>query len=160
MHSKRKGDVAGELDAVEEAQEGVHRQAFVMSATYKVKKLGGQKKDEDIADKAGERDKKGWEERPERKGGDLNMVKMARKLLKMAGKPRVIDVSDGSRAVSSRVKQLLVRCPRDLKDAYLLFFLLHNTGRTIVFINHISVLRRVHAIVASLLGRHPWPRAH
>jgi superfamily II DNA or RNA helicase len=151
------GDVAGELDDgwVGDAgrrgpvEEGVVRQAFVMSATFKVKKRGQGKE---------EREKQGEDGKGKTGdgggGGDnsLNMVKFARKLLRMPGKPRVIDVSDASRAVSSKIKQIMVRCPKENKDLYLLFFLLHNTGRTIVFVNHISVLRKVHGIIAMIFG--------
>ena len=41
---------------------------------------------------------------------DVNMVKLARKLLKMPAKPLVLRADTLLRAVSSRVKQYVIKC--------------------------------------------------
>jgi superfamily II DNA/RNA helicase len=79
-----------------------------------------------------------------------NMVKLARKLLKMPAKPLVLYADVLQRAVSSRVKQYVIKCRHEDKDLFLFFFLRNNPGRSIVFVNNISVLRRVAALLQRL----------
>jgi len=79
-----------------------------------------------------------------------NMVKLARKLLKMPAKPLVLYADVLHRVVSSRVKQYVIKCRHEDKDLFLFFFLRNNPGRSIVFVNNISVLRRVVALLQRL----------
>ena len=75
----------------------------------------------------------------------------------MAAKPRVVDARGGvARAVASRVKQVVVKLPRGERDLYVAFFLRHNPGRTLVFVNYVSVLRRLAAVLRALgVQAHP-----
>ena len=84
------------------------------------------------------------------KAAARNMVKLARKLLKMPAKPLVLHADAQQRVVSSRVKQYVIKCRHEDKDLFLFFFLRNNPGRSIVFVNNIGVLRRVAALLQRL----------
>ena len=86
----------------------------------------------------------------QRPAAAVNMVKAARRLLKMPAKPIVVKEDAPERLVASRVKQVVVKCRQDHKDNFLFFFLRHNPGRCIVFVNSIPILRRVAQLLVRL----------
>ena len=86
----------------------------------------------------------------QRPAAAVNMVKAARRLLKMPAKPIVVKEDASERVVASRVKQVVVKCRQDHKDNFLFFFLRNNPGRCIVFVNSIPILRRVAQLLVRL----------
>eukprot|EP00960_Hanusia_phi_P043920 756348-Hanusia_phi.AAC.5 len=132
-----------------EEEEFPVRQAFLFSATFSPRQpryLLRRLKDLQSSDKNNTTQKKRKKEEPTT---FYNMFKVARRIMKMSTKPVLINITT-TRIVSSRVKEIVVKCKEEERDLFLYFFLLHNPGRTIVFVNHISAVRRLAAVLAAL----------
>lgn len=70
-------------------------------------------------------------------------------------KPKIVDLTT-ERRLADRVLQSYVSCPESERDVYLYYLLACHPGRTIVFMNAISSVRRVSALLRYLgLPAHP-----
>ena len=128
------------------------RQAFLFSATFSPRQpryLLRRAKDSQASEKENVTKRKRMMEEKELPTSYFNMFKVARRIMKMSTKPILINVTS-SRIVSSRVKEIVVKCKEEERDLFIYFYLLHNPGRTIIFVNHISLVRRLAAILAAL----------
>ena len=72
-----------------------------------------------------------------------------------AHRPKVVDLTT-ERRLADRVRQAYVSCPELERDEYLYYLLVAHPGRTIVFVNAISSVRRLAAVLRLLgLPAHP-----
>ena len=69
-------------------------------------------------------------------------------------RPRVVDVTDRKRVVASKLEEAAIECSEEDRDALLLYILTQHPGRTLVFANAISAIRRVAALLALLKVPH------
>jgi len=67
-----------------------------------------------------------------------------------SSKPKVVDIST-SRKIAEKVTESYISCPEKERDAYLYCILAAHPGRTLVFVNAISAVRRI-AAVFKILG--------
>ncbi len=66
------------------------------------------------------------------------------------GKPKIVDLTS-DRKVADKISEACISCPEAERDEYLYCLLASHPGRTIVFVNAISAVRRLAAIL-KLLG--------
>ena len=119
------------------------RQTMVFSATLCLKKDYGKRKELKSHQKAkdGKEIVKGEEQTLERLLSSIDVQK----------KPQVIDLSTQT-VVAANVKEFKIDCVEESKDFYLYYLLKLNPGRTIVFCNSISCIRRLLSIFSLLFG--------
>lgn len=65
------------------------------------------------------------------------------------GKPKVVDLTS-ERKVADKISEACISCPEAERDEYLYCLLASHPGRTIVFVNAISAVRRLAAILKTL----------
>ena len=71
------------------------------------------------------------------------------------GKPKVVDLTS-DRKIADKISEAHISCPEAERDEYLYCLLVMHPGRTIVFVNAISSVRRLAAILKTLgLPVHP-----
>eukprot|EP00771_Trimastix_marina_P000611 gnl/Trimastix_PCT/1629.p1 GENE.gnl/Trimastix_PCT/1629~~gnl/Trimastix_PCT/1629.p1 ORF type:complete len:761 (+),score=266.01 gnl/Trimastix_PCT/1629:38-2320(+) len=68
----------------------------------------------------------------------------------LRGRPKIIDLTEEGAVAVKTLTQRYVFCAQDDKDVYLAYFLLRFPGRTIVFCNAISTVRRILSIMTLL----------
>ncbi|KAK3269295.1 hypothetical protein CYMTET_22260 [Cymbomonas tetramitiformis] len=69
--------------------------------------------------------------------------------IQFRGQPKVVDLTS-SRITASSLLEAMIACSEDERDFYMYYLLNRYTGRTIVFCNAISALRRVSGILRQL----------
>ena len=80
---------------------------------------------------------------------------LMRRLKFMDKAPTVVDLTTKG-MVAARVVESRISCIAEEKDAYLYYFLMRYPGRTIVFLNAIDSVRRLHSVL-KVLGVSAWP---
>ncbi|KAI5636195.1 DEAD/DEAH box helicase domain-containing protein [Phthorimaea operculella] len=80
------------------------------------------------------------------------------KLVKKIGmtEPKVVDITEQNLGTAETLTESRVACSADSKDAHLYYILKRHPGRTIVFCNSISCVRRL-AQLLTILKCHPLP---
>ncbi|OMJ25647.1 ATP-dependent RNA helicase MAK5 [Smittium culicis] len=80
---------------------------------------------------------------------DSPMQDMINKLQFQQKSPILIDITPKS-SVSNQISEARIECLKDDKEIYLYFFLTRFTGKSLVFVNSISALRRLVPILTNL----------
>eukprot|EP00467_Chlorarachnion_reptans_P007952 CAMPEP_0114521558 /NCGR_PEP_ID=MMETSP0109-20121206/20247_1 /TAXON_ID=29199 /ORGANISM="Chlorarachnion reptans, Strain CCCM449" /LENGTH=780 /DNA_ID=CAMNT_0001702665 /DNA_START=142 /DNA_END=2484 /DNA_ORIENTATION=- len=115
-------------------------QTLLFSATMTIEASGRE------VNNSKKRLKKGLGDKP------VNMIAELKKRLPFRAPPVVVDLSKtkGHNKLAKGVTDYVVECVDQEKDVYLYYFLTLNPGKTLVFVNSISCLRRVSAILSIL----------
>jgi ATP-dependent RNA helicase DDX24/MAK5 len=124
--------------------EGRNWQTFVFSATLTLPRRSAEKK------------------RKDRRRKNLSGQESVDNLISMVGlrdNPAVVDVTTQSGTVET-LSEMKIMCSAEEKDAYLYYFLLLYSGQTLVFVNSISTLHKLHSLLSLLHLRPLLLHAH
>lgn len=131
----------GDGDTTAEPESAQKRQTFVFSATLVVPQAFRQRLTAPGAS---------LQSKPRRGGNKQGTVSALLERVPFTGSPAVIDCTDKARPVASRVLEAAFEGTEEERDAALFCILSQYPGRTLVFCNAISCVRRVAALLDTL----------
>jgi len=83
-------------------------------------------------------------------GVENDMLEKLLKQMDFRGDPRFVDLSNKGQATATHLTEFGVKCSKDEKELYLYSILANSPGRTLVFTNAISYVRRLASIFKNL----------